>query len=128
MFENCCCRLQSDDAEAFAGADAAAQLTNFLQAHRDGKVPLKALLQPPLLQLVKKIVFGGPTLFLVCMLIIVVVMLQGCKGNALADGDHPDDHRERARRADLEGDVVADRMPADTVDPLFYVRKSEKRD
>lgn len=118
---------KSDYPEAFIGADAEAQLTKFLQEYRDGKLKLKALLQPPLLQLAKKFVLGGPTLFFVGILVVVVVLLQGFKWNA-HDGDHPDEHnRERSRRADLEGDVLADRIPGDT-DPLFFARKSEKRD
>ncbi|CAM6086549.1 unnamed protein product [Calypogeia fissa] len=120
---------KSDDLEAFVGADAEAQLTKFLQDFRDGKLKLRALLSPPFLQLARKILFGGPTLFLVCVLIVVVVLLQGCKWNAFTgDGDYGDEHRDRTRRADLEGDVIADRIPGDSVDPLYFARKSEKRD
>jgi hypothetical protein len=122
-------RVQIDDVEALVGADAEKRITVFLQDFRDEKLKLRRLLQPPMWQLAKRILFGGPMLFLVCMVIVLVLLLQGCTWKALTgDVDNAADFKDKARRADLEGDLLGDRPISDSVDPHYFARKSEKRD
>jgi hypothetical protein len=79
---------------------------------RDEKFKLRPLLQPPMLQL-EIIFFGGSILFLVCMVIFLVFLLQGFTWKALIGNvNNAAEFKDKAKRANLESNLLLGRRQA----------------